>query len=118
MIRDNTWLRILDLKAALEGRGYEADCDVVVDVADGQVPENAGKWRVAVSKGEADVTPAPDAEPDLAMGIQELGAAYLGGTAVEALAHATLVTEHTPGAAHAFGRAMASSVAPVCNVSF
>ncbi len=117
-LRDNTWLRILDLKAALEGRGYEADCDVVVDVTDAQIPENAGRWRIRVSGGEAAVTPATDASADLSVGIQELGAAYLGGTGIEALARATLITEHVPGAAHGLGRAMASSIAPVSNISF
>lgn len=117
-LRDNTWLRILDLKAALENRGYEGDCDVVVDVTDAQIPENAGKWRFLVTGGEASVTLVPNAAPDLAADIRDLGAAYLGGTTVESLAHAAVITEHTPDAAHALGRAMASSVAPVCNFLF
>ena len=48
-LRDNTWLRILDVKAALEGRGYEADCDVVIEVTDPMIAENSGNWRVLVS---------------------------------------------------------------------
>jgi len=117
-LRDNTWLRILDVKTALQGRGYEADCDVVIEVADPMIPENAGVWRVLVSGGKATVTPAKDAKADLRIGIQELGAAYLGDTSIEALTRAALITEHTPGTAHILGRAMASSIAPVCNISF
>lgn len=117
-VRDNLWVRVLNVKAALEGRGYEADANVVIEVADKQVPANAGRWRVEISDGSATVTPAPDATPDLSLNIQELGAAYLGGVRIEALTHASLVTEHTPGAASHLGRAMASSVAPVCNISF
>jgi predicted acetyltransferase len=117
-LRDNTWLRVLDVKSALEGRGYEADCDVVIEVIDAMIPENAGKWRVLVSEGKAAVTSATDAKADLTIGIQELGAAYLGGTTIEGLTRASLITEHTDGAAHALGRAMVSSIAPVCNISF
>ncbi|MBN2177259.1 MAG: GNAT family N-acetyltransferase [Demequinaceae bacterium] len=117
-LRDNTWLRILDVKSTLEGRGYEADCDVTVEVTDAIIPENAGNWRVLISGGEATVTPAEGVKADLLIGIQELGAAYLGDTSIEALTRATLVTEHTPGAAHSLGRAMASSISPVCNIGF
>lgn len=117
-VRDNLWVRVLDVKAALEARAYEADADVVVDITDQQVPENAARWRVEIAGGEARVTPAGDTPADLAMGIQELGAAYLGGTSMEALARATLVEERTPGSAHALGRAMLSSLAPICNISF
>jgi predicted acetyltransferase len=117
-VRDNLWVRILDVKAALEGRGYESDGDVVLQLSDAQIPENAGTWRVTIADGTARVTPAPGSEPDLTLGIQELGAAYLGGVRIEALVHAALVTENAPGAASALGRAMVSPLAPVSNFMF
>ena len=117
-VRDNLWVRILDIKAALEGRGYESDADVVLLVSDAQVPENAGLWRVTIADGAARVAPAPGSSPDLTLGIQELGAAYLGGVRIEALVNAGLVTENTPGAAKALGRAMVSPLAPVSNFMF
>jgi GNAT superfamily N-acetyltransferase len=118
IVRDNLWVRILDIKAALEGRGYAADADVVLSVADAQVPTNAGTWRLTVADGAATVEPAPGAAADLTIGIQELGAVYLGGVRVEALAAAGLVAEHSPDAAGGLGRAMASPVAPVCGFMF
>ena len=117
-VRDNLWVRILDVPGALERRGYEADADVVLEIADAQVTENAGLWRVTIADGAARVTPAPDSAPDLTLGIQELGAAYLGGVRIEALVRAALVTENTPGAAQALGRAMVSPIAPVSNFMF
>jgi predicted acetyltransferase len=117
-VRDNLWVRILDVKAALEGRRYEADADVVLALADAQVAENAGLWRVRIADGEATVSPAAGSAADLALGIQELGSAYLGGVRVEALLHAALVTEKTAGAAKALGCAMASPLAPVSNFMF
>ena len=117
-VRDNLWVRVLDVKAALEGRRYEADADVVLSIADAQVAENAGLWRVAIADGVAKVSPAAESTADLTLGIQELGAAYLGGVRVEALVRAALVTENTPGAATALGRAMTSPMAPVSNFMF
>jgi predicted acetyltransferase len=117
-VRDNLWVRVLDVKAALEGRRYEADADVVLSITDAQVPENAGSWRVTIVGGEATVSPAPESQADLTLGIQELGAAYLGGVRIEALVQAALVTENTSGAATALGRAMASPLAPVSNFMF
>jgi predicted acetyltransferase len=52
-------LRILDVPAAFEGRGYQAiDAGVTFAVDDPRYPENAGPWRVTVSAGEAKVGPA------------------------------------------------------------
>jgi len=119
-IRDNLWLRILDLKAALEGRGYEADCDVTCEIRDTRVPENAGVWRIKVVDGAAEVSRTGDVgDPaDLGMAVQELGAAYLGGNSLEALHAAGLVTENTPGALHSLSLAMRSPVSPVSNIPF
>jgi predicted acetyltransferase len=118
LVTDNLWLRILDVKAALEGRRYEADADVVVSIADVQVPDNGGLWRIAIDGGTATVDQAPGSTADLTIGIQELGAAYLGGVRIEALVAAGQVVEHSSGAALALGRAMASPVAPVCGFMF
>ncbi len=119
-VRDNLWLRILDIKAALEGRGYEADCDVTVEVTDARVPENAGVWRIRVVDGTAEVTPVGSiGDPaDLGMSIQELGAAYLGGNSLESLRAAALIDERTPGSLHALSLAMRSPVSPVSNIPF
>jgi predicted acetyltransferase len=117
-IRDNLWVRILDVKAALEGRRYESDADVVLRIADAQIPENAGLWRVTIADGAAHVSADAGSSADLTLDIQELGAVYLGGVRVEALVQASLVIENTPGAAKALGRAMASALAPVSNFMF
>ncbi|WP_084039524.1 GNAT family N-acetyltransferase [Demequina sp. NBRC 110053] len=116
-VLDNLWVRILDVPAALEGRGWAADCDVSVRITDAQVPANAATWRVEARDGGAVVT-RTDQPADLAMDIQELAAAYLGGTSIATLARAGLVTEHTAGAVAALSRAMTSDLAPVSNIGF
>lgn len=117
-IRDNLWLRILDVTAAIEGRAYESDADVVIALSDSQISANAGTWRVTIAAGAASVEPAGNADADLALSIQELGAAYLGGVTLEGLANAGLVSEISTGAVRQLSRAMAGSVAPVCSISF
>lgn len=90
--RDNLWLRILNLPAALAERRFAADIDLVIEVTDTRLPANAGRWRVrATAWGHAEVVPS-DAEPDLRLDIRELGAAHLGSVSLASLAQAGLVT--------------------------
>lgn len=89
---DLIWVRILDLPRALAERRYAAPVDVVLEVTDELLPDNAGRWRVvAEAFGHAQVT-RTDAEPDLRLDARELGAAHLGTTSLTALAQAGLVT--------------------------
>lgn len=68
---------LLDLDRALVARAYPSDVDVVLDVTDDRCPWNAGRWRFTVEKGEAAVRRVTD-EPDVALDISALGAAFLG----------------------------------------
>ncbi len=117
-LKDGVWVRILDIKAALEARGYAADADLVIQVTDGRLPANGGLWRVAISGGEAAVSRSDAAQPDLSLAVQELGAAYLGGMSLVAMLRAGLIEEHTEGAASVLSRAMLSDMAPTSNFMF
>ncbi|WP_084127394.1 enhanced intracellular survival protein Eis [Demequina sp. NBRC 110054] len=115
---DNLWVRVLDVKSALESREYFHDCDVTISITDKHVPENAGEWRIVVRDGDAEVTKADGSVPDLSMDIKHLSTVYLGGTSVEALTAAGLVREHTAGQARELAVAMLSPVAPLANWDF
>src|SRR5262249_58898992 len=91
------WLRTPAPRAALSARRYAADVDVVIEVSDDWVPENAGRWRLTGSPAGATCTSTVD-EPDLACDVRALGAAYLGGTSLHSLAATGQVRELTPGA--------------------
>lgn len=118
-LRDQIWLRILDVPAALTARTYATDIDLVLDVSDAQLPANARKWRLVVSQGSASVVPADaNVATDLALSIQELSAIYLGGTTVDALAAAGLVRELTQGAAARASDAFRSRLAPRSSFHF
>lgn len=94
---DNLWVRLVDVAGALAGRQYAADVDITLDVTDSRLPANAGVYRLqAEAFGPATVErvdPEFDA-PELSLDVRDLGAAYLGGTSLAALAAAGLVTEH------------------------
>jgi predicted acetyltransferase len=55
-------LRLLDVPAALEGRGYPpVNGDAVIAVEDGTFPENRGPWRISAEGGKVEVAPAEGA---------------------------------------------------------
>jgi predicted acetyltransferase len=136
---DGLWVRLVSVPGALVRRRYACAVDVVIDVADDLVAENAGRWRLQTA-GPADAAgtgglagPAGTAWPaagfsaccertsapaDVAMPVRALGAAYLGGTRLGALAAAGLVTELRPGALTALSAALSWDPAPWCPAGF
>jgi len=126
-LKDALWARIIDVPGALAGRRYSAPVDTVIDVRDDLVPSNAGRWRLTTAEPaaadrnglEASCVPAAASAPaDLALDIAELGAAYLGGTPLGALAGAGLVAEQRAGAVRKLSAAMSWDPAPWCPISF
>jgi predicted acetyltransferase len=103
----------VDVPGALAARRYATDVDLVIEVADDLVPENAGRWRLTGSATRAHCTSTMD-EPDLACDVRALGAAYLGGTPLGALADAAAVRELTPGAVSAASAAFGWHRTPSC----
>lgn len=92
---DNLWARIVDLPAALAGRQYQAPVDIVLEVTDRLLPDNAGRWRLSATAFGPPAVERTEAPADLALDIREVGAAYLGGTTLIELAGAGLVHELT-----------------------
>ncbi|WP_062076614.1 GNAT family N-acetyltransferase [Demequina globuliformis] len=118
---DNLWVRILDVKTALESREYYHDCDVTFSLTDKHVSANQGVWRIVVDGADAQVSKISDdatAQADLSMNARHLSTIYLGGTSVESLSAAGQITEHTPGQARELAVAMLSPVAPLTNWDF
>lgn len=114
---DSLWVRLVDVPAALQARSWSAPCDVVVRVADGSAPWNEGCWRIHVADGVASVERS-EAEPDLALAVDVLGAAYLGGTTLLAQHRAGLVAENTPGAVASLSQALRTPMGPAAAVGF
>lgn len=114
---DGLWVRLVDVPAALAGRRYASEVDMVLAVDDPVCPWNHGSWRLRGGPDGAECGPTT-AGPDLTVGVSELGAAYLGGTTVTALGAAGLVTEHTRGTLAAAGTALTWPIAPHCSWEF
>lgn len=97
---DGLWIRLIDLPAALRQRRYAGPVDVVIDVTDPLLPANSGRWRLQAGGFGGAEPPSCErtsAEPDIALGIADISAAYLGGTRLGTLAGTGLVTELRPG---------------------
>jgi len=137
-LSDGLWIRLVSVPGALTQRRYACDVDVVIEVADERFGENAGPWRLLAPgpasdgdrAGSADAAhPAAagsarascertSAPADLIIGVEALGAAYLGGARLGALAAAGLVTEVRPGMLAALSAAVSWDPAPWCPAIF
>lgn len=91
------WVRVVDVKGALEARAWSADGDVVFELSDRFRPANDGRWHLVARDGVGKCERTDDA-PDLRLSVNDLGAAYLGWTPLGGLALAGRVTELTAGA--------------------
>lgn len=94
--RDNLWLRILDVQAALEARTYAGTDSLVLDVSDDLY--GAGRWRLDAGPDGATCTAAAGESADLSLSVNELGTLYLGGVTASVLAYAGRIAAHTPSA--------------------
>jgi predicted acetyltransferase len=116
-VQDGLHVRVVRVADALQARSYGSEVDVVIEVADSRLPANTGRWRLAAGPGGATCTATGD-PADLALGIEELGAVYLGGTTLVSLAAAGRVDERRSGAVAAASRAFRGDVEPVCSHVF
>jgi predicted acetyltransferase len=115
-VSDATWLRIIDLPAALQGRSYRGPGTLVFDVTDSFCPWNAGRWQLTVpgprgAPASLDRAPAT-AETDIGADIRDLASVYLGALRFADLARAGRVNEGRPGAVALADQLFATPGAP------
>lgn len=91
---DGLWVQILDVERALEARRYPTADRIVLEIHDGST-----LTRVALDGGpDGAQCKTTTAEPDVVLGLSQLGSIYLGGVRAEQHAAAGTVEERTPGA--------------------
>lgn len=113
-VDDEQWLRVVDVDAALAGRTYnDALGSVAISVTDPRVAHNNGTWRI-----DAGGSKQTDDEPDLAVDIADLSAAYLGGTTWRSLATVGRVDVLDPAAVDIADTLFASRPLPFCGSFF
>ncbi|MGW1166987.1 GNAT family N-acetyltransferase [Streptomyces sp. NPDC002550] len=110
-LRDDAYVRLVDVGGALSARTYQAPVDVVLEVEDVFCPWNAGRWRLTGDAKGASCERTSDAA-DLSLSVRELGASYLGGVTLLSLAAAGRVRELRPGALTEASVGFGSPVAP------
>jgi predicted acetyltransferase len=112
------WVRLVSVPGALTQRRYACAVDLVIDVADEEFADNAGRWRLcapALGRATCERTSAP---ADVALPVTALGAAYLGGPGLGGRAAAGLVKELRPGALAELSAALSWLPAPWCPTRF
>jgi predicted acetyltransferase len=102
-VRDETWLRLVDLPAALSARTYRKGPEAVtIGVTDHLLPANTGRYRISAEGAQR-----TDEPPELTVDVATLATVYLGGTRWWQVADAGRVTQVRPGALavadHLFG---------------
>jgi predicted acetyltransferase len=75
-IEDSLWIRIMDVKRALEGRRYSASAATVLALHD-PIDGSLTRWQLDLSPEGASVTPT-SAEPEVTMDLEDLGGGLLG----------------------------------------
>jgi predicted acetyltransferase len=111
-LSDWLWVRILDVVRALEARTYEGEGTLVLEVA-GVDGLTGGRYRLEASAAGASCTPTTQSA-DLALGLVELGALWLGDESAVRLAALGRVREERAGAARKADALLRTSRRPWC----
>ncbi|MCP3800916.1 GNAT family N-acetyltransferase [Allokutzneria sp. A3M-2-11 16] len=117
-VGDGLWIRLVDVDRALVGRRYSVPADLVLELTDTFCPWNAGRWRFTVDGDGVARVRRTDDDADLAMGVEELGALFLGGTAPSELAGAGRISELRPGALVTLALTFSTERLPHCAEMF
>lgn len=96
-MNDFLWVRILDVAEALSRRCYRTADRLVLDVGCGFGPASGGRFVVEGDPAGGSCR-RTDVDADLVLDVADLGAVFLGGLPIGALARAGRVEERTPGA--------------------
>lgn len=112
-IGDETWLRLLDVPAALGARRFGDGPPVVIEVADRVLPVNSGRYRISADGAERTTAAA-----ELSVDVATLSALYLGDVRPSTLATAGVITVHDAAAVARADRLFAAADIPWCGTFF
>ncbi|MDQ6883206.1 MAG: GNAT family N-acetyltransferase [Candidatus Dormibacteraeota bacterium] len=117
MVEDGIWLRLVDVTSALQGRRYAVEGSLTLEVRDRVCAWNAGRFQLTADATGAECRPTR-ADPDLALDVADLAAAYLGGTRFRLLHQAGRVRELSAGAVAQADAMFMTDRAPWCPSHF
>lgn len=111
-VRDETWLRLVDVPAALAARELEGD-PLVVEVVDPVLEGNSGRWLVGNGRVRRTDEPA-----GLRLGVDALAMVFLGSWRPSALVHAGRAHVNDPGVAARADRLFGTGRSAWCGTFF
>ena len=114
---DFLWARIVDVPAALSGRRYGTEGELVLDVTDEFLGFGTGRFALSAGRDGASCVPTKK-KPDLELTIADLGAIYLGANAPSTLARGSRITEKTKGAMARADALFTTHPSPFCRTGF
>jgi predicted acetyltransferase len=109
---DDLWVRIVDVPAALAARAY-GPAEVVVEVVDTVLPDNAGRYLISPHGTERTEAPAA-----VTMNAETLAMVYFGAWRPSTLAAIGRLTAHDPAALAAADRLFATDRPAWCGSMF
>ena len=116
-IGDDLWLRPIDIPATLAARRYAAAGRLVLAIEDAFLPENTGSYALQCGQDGAECRRTTETA-DLALGVADLGAAFLGGVRLSTLAAAGRVEERSQGALARADTLFAAEAVPYSGTPF
>lgn len=116
---DRTWLRLVDVEAALRGRRYARPGDIVIEVRDAFCPWNSACYSLHVDEEwGTPVVERTEREPQLAIDVSALAGVYLGGTPLSSFRIGRQVVEKAEGALQRAELMLLSDRPPFCSTNF
>jgi predicted acetyltransferase len=116
-VDDGIWLRLVDVPAALAGRRYSTQGQLVLRVRDAFAPWNDGHYELNGGPTNAACERCTD-DPDLELSAADLAATYLGGNRFRTLHEAGRVQELHGGAVARADAMFATDRTPWCPSHF
>jgi predicted acetyltransferase len=113
VVSDGTWVRLVDVKAALEARRYACEGSLTFELIDEVCPWNAGIWTLKAGPNGGELRQATTSA-ELRLSAAELAAMYLGTVPCSALLAAGRLDELAHGAARRADLLFSWDVAPWC----
>lgn len=110
-VRDDLWLRLVDVREALARRKYATEGRLVIEVVDSFCPWNEGRFEINGGPEGADCKPTT-ADADLVLAAGDLAAGYLGAISFTNLSIAGRAEEMKSGALETADAMFRSSQAP------
>ncbi|NUR78717.1 MAG: GNAT family N-acetyltransferase [Thermoleophilia bacterium] len=107
-VHDGVWVRMIDVGSALSARTFN-DGEIVLEVEDAFLRENAGRWRVTPAGAER-----TDEAADLRLDVAGIGSVYLGGFTFRELVWGSRAEELADDAAARADAVFGTDVEPWC----